>query len=35
MEDVAILMDGKKADCIWTDPPYNVNYKGHAEKTSE
>jgi len=25
-EDVAKLMDGKKAGMIFTDPPYNVNY---------
>ena len=25
-EDVDILMDGKKADMVFTDPPYNVNY---------
>ncbi len=27
-EDVAKLMDGKKADCIFTDPPYGVSYEG-------
>ena len=25
-EDVDILMDGKKADMVFTDPPWNVNY---------
>jgi DNA modification methylase len=25
-EDVAVLMEGKKADMVFTDPPYNVNY---------
>lgn len=25
-DDVAKLMDGKKADMLFTDPPYNVNY---------
>ena len=25
-EDVAKLMDGAKADMVFTDPPYNVNY---------
>ena len=31
-EDVAALMDGKKANLIVTDPPYNVNYEGSAGK---
>lgn len=25
---------GKKADLLFTDPPYNVNYKGQGKKTS-
>ena len=25
-EDVEKLMDGKKADMVFTDPPYNINY---------
>ena len=25
-DDVARLMDGEKADMVFTDPPYNVNY---------
>ena len=30
-EDVERLMDGKKADMVFTDPPYGVNYDGgHA-----
>jgi DNA modification methylase len=33
-EDVDALMDGKKADMVFTDPPYNVNYKGQGENTS-
>lgn len=33
-EDVERLMDGKKADMVFTDPPYNVNYKGQGENTS-
>ena len=28
IEDVDKLMDGKKADMVFTDPPYGVNYKG-------
>lgn len=27
-------MSGEKADMIFTDPPYNVNYKGMGENTS-
>lgn len=29
-EEVERLMDGKKADMVFTDPPYNVNYRGGA-----
>lgn len=28
------LMGGVKADMVFTDPPYNVNYKGRGEDTS-
>ncbi|KND49823.1 MAG: ParB/RepB/Spo0J family partition protein [Parcubacteria bacterium C7867-008] len=28
-------MNGRKADCVFTDPPYNVNYAGRGKKTSE
>jgi len=28
LEDVERLMDGKKADMVFTDPPYGVNYEG-------
>ena len=31
-EDVEKLMDGKKADMVFTDPPYGVNYTGKAER---
>ena len=31
-EDMALLMDGIKADMIVTDPPYNVDYEGTAGK---
>ena len=27
-EDVEKLMDGKKADMVFTDPPYGINYSG-------
>jgi len=30
-EDVDILMDGKKADMVFTDPPYGVNIKGGSK----
>ncbi|MFH5880905.1 DNA modification methylase [Liberiplasma polymorphum] len=31
-EDVAKLLDQQKADMIFTDPPYNVDYEGTAGK---
>jgi hypothetical protein len=31
-EDVERLMAGAKADMIFTDPPYNVNYEGYTEE---
>ncbi|MCR0611682.1 site-specific DNA-methyltransferase [[Clostridium] innocuum] len=31
-ETYEALMDGKKANLVVTDPPYNVNYKGSAGK---
>lgn len=31
-ETYDILMDGKKANLVLTDPPYNVNYEGTAGK---
>lgn len=34
LEHVAQLMNGHKADMVFTDPPYNVNYKGQGKKTS-
>ncbi len=29
--DLEGLMGGEQADCVWTDPPYNVNYGDKAE----
>jgi DNA modification methylase len=29
---VAKLMDGQKADMVFTDPPYNINYQGVKDK---
>ena len=34
-EDVQKLMAGASADMVFTDPPYNVNYKGTGKNTSE
>ena len=31
-EDVERLMDGKKADMVFTDPPYNISYQGVKDK---
>lgn len=31
-DDVARLMAGEKADMVFTDPPYGVNYTGKAER---
>lgn len=33
--DLAKLMDGHKADMVFTDPPYNVDYKGSGENTKQ
>jgi DNA modification methylase len=30
--DVERLMEGKLADCVWTDPPYNVAYQTKLSK---
>lgn len=30
-EDISRLMEGKQADCVFTDPPYNVNYTGQGK----
>jgi len=30
MGDVARLMDGKKTQCVFTDPPWNVDYGGNS-----
>ena len=32
--DVERLMDGKKADMVFTDPPYGIDYSGRGENTS-
>jgi DNA modification methylase len=34
-DDVGRLMDGAKADMVFTDPPYGVNYTGGAKKRDE
>lgn len=34
-EDVERLMDGKKADMVFTDPPYGVDYDGGIQFTNE
>jgi DNA modification methylase len=31
-EDVARLMDGAAAECMWTDPPYGVGYVGKTAR---
>jgi site-specific DNA-methyltransferase (adenine-specific) len=31
-EDVARVMAGEKAACMWTDPPYGVSYQGGTKK---
>lgn len=31
LDDVEKLMDGRQADLIFTDPPYNVSYEGKTE----
>lgn len=33
-EDIQKLMEGIKADMIFTDPPYNINYSGKGKKTN-
>lgn len=32
IEDVERLMDGKKADMVFTDPPYNIDYEGKTKQ---
>ena len=35
VEDVEKLMDDKKADMVFTDPPYNIDFKGTLGYTSK
>jgi len=35
IDDAEKLMGGTKADMVWTDPPYNVNYEGQDGMTIE
>lgn len=35
IEDVERLMDGKKADMVFTDPPYGVDYSGGIQFTKD
>jgi len=35
IDDVETLMNGGKADMVWTDPPYNVAYEGQDGMTIE
>jgi hypothetical protein len=30
-DDLERLMNGKKAECMWTDPPYSVSYVGKTK----
>lgn len=32
VHDVSMLMDGNKADMVFTDPPYNVDYEGYTKE---
>lgn len=32
VEDMRRLVGDRLVDCVWTDPPYNVNYEGSAGK---
>lgn len=32
VDDVEKLMNGEKADMVFTDPPYNLNYEGGSKK---
>jgi len=34
IQHVEKLMDGNKADMVFTDPPYNINFSGTMSKTS-
>jgi DNA modification methylase len=32
IDSINKLLDGEKADLVFTDPPYNVNYEGYTEE---
>lgn len=34
-DDVKKLMDGKKADMVFTDPPYNISFSGSMSNTTK
>lgn len=35
LDHVARLMDGEKADMVFTDPPYNIDYQGVKDKRAK
>jgi len=34
-DSVDLLLEGEKVDMVWTDPPYNVDFKGALSNTSK